>query len=286
MSGTVNIARDLWDDPTFKDTEMSQREAWIWLIAEASWKARTRRVGTVEIDLKRGQLAASTRFMAKAWMWSEPRVRRYLDMLENRRMIARVTDAGVTVITICKYDDYQNAPRVGDAAATHQPTQDRRTTDANENKGEIRGKEEREDTDVSLSTSIDQKPPPANDISQAVTRYNAAAGRAGWPQVQKLTHTRSRLIRARLAECGGLEGWEVALRRAFDSDFCRGRTAKPWTGFSFDWLVKAANFTKLMEGNYDNRSGAGQPADRSQNRADPAIEQISRLAGLSGGGHA
>lgn len=140
MAGTVNISRDLWDDPTFKDSEMSQREAWIWMIAEASWKARARRFGSTEIELQRGQLAASTRFMAKAWMWSEPRVRRYLDMLENRRMITRVTDAGVTVITISKYNDYQNGPRVGDAPSTQQPTQDRRTSDANEKKGEIRDK--------------------------------------------------------------------------------------------------------------------------------------------------
>lgn len=136
MSGTVNITRALWDDPTFKDGEMTQREAWIWLIAEASWKGRAKRIGSIEVSLQRGQLAASTRFMAAAWMWSEPRVRRYLEMLENRRMIERVTDAGVTVITICNYEKYQTKGRVADATSTQQPTQDRRTTDANENQGE------------------------------------------------------------------------------------------------------------------------------------------------------
>ncbi len=138
MAGTVNVSRDLWDDPTFKDSEMSQREAWIWMIAEASWKARVKRAVSIELELQRGQLVASTRFMAKAWMWSEPRVRRYLDMLENRRMIRRETDAGITVITICKYDEYQNTPSNSDAPATQQPTHQRRTSDANDNKGEIR----------------------------------------------------------------------------------------------------------------------------------------------------
>lgn len=142
MAGTVNIARALWDDPTFRDSEMSQREAWIWLIAEASWRPRVKRIGTKEIELARAQVAASTRFLAAAWEWSEPKVRRYLDMLENRRMITRATDAGVTIITICKYDDYQSKPRDGDAATTQQPTQDRRTADANDNKGEIRKEEE------------------------------------------------------------------------------------------------------------------------------------------------
>lgn len=145
MAGTVNIARDLWDDTTFKDAEMSQREAWIWMIAEASWKDRVKRVGQAEIELSRGQFVASTRFLAGAWRWSEARVRRYFDMLENRRMIQRKIDAGVTVVTICKYDDYQSQPKSSDAAATQQSTQQRRTVDANEKKGERRGKEGEED---------------------------------------------------------------------------------------------------------------------------------------------
>jgi len=144
----------------------------------------------------------------------------------------------------------------------------------------------REDTNVSLSSSL---PVPANDISQAVGRYNDAAAKAGWPQVQKLTANRSKQLRARLKDCGGLEGWEVALRRAFDSDFCRGRTAKPWTGFGFDWLIKAANFTKLMEGNYDNRTheNGGQSTEGRENRSNASLERIARLAGVSeasGGG--
>lgn len=161
MAGTVNVSRDLWDDPTFKDSEMSQREAWIWMIASASWKPRLKRFGTHEISLLRGQLAASTRFMAKAWGWSEPRVRRYLDMLENRRMITRATDAGMTVITIGKYDQYQNGPRADDAGTARTPAQERRTSDANHKKGEIRVEE---DTNVSLSESPTIRGPSFSDF--------------------------------------------------------------------------------------------------------------------------
>lgn len=135
-----------------------------------------------------------------------------------------------------------------------------------------------EDTNVSLQVA------PANDISSAVSRYNDAAVKAGWPQVQKMTPNRSKQLRARLKECDGMDGWEIALRKAFDSDFCRGRTSKPWGGFGFDWLVKSANFTKLMEGNYDNRHdnarASGGISGGRENRIDPALEQISRLAGL------
>ena len=101
-------------------------------------------------------------------------------------MITRATDAGVTVITICKYDDYQNQPRNVGAATTQEPTHDRRTADANENKGEIRFKKEEEGAGASPDFQEDQstipevappppEPPPSpippgllDDIRQAV----------------------------------------------------------------------------------------------------------------------
>ncbi|MGB1214857.1 MAG: DUF1376 domain-containing protein [Pikeienuella sp.] len=130
------------------------------------------------------------------------------------------------------------------------------------------------DTNVSLSVS------PANDLTESVAIYNAAAEVSAWPQVQKITPSRSKQIRARLQECGGVEGWRIAVEKAQASDFICARTPKPWTGFSFDWLIKSQNFTKLMEGNYDNRGNNHQPPQRPQDRPDPALEQIARLAGL------
>lgn len=124
----------------------------------------------------------------------------------------------------------------------------------------------KKDTNVSL-----QEPSPANDISEAVSKFQDAAESAGWSRVQKMNPNRSKLLRARLGECGGIEGWEVALRKAMDSDFLCGRTQKAWHGFSFDWMIKAANFTKLMEGNYDNRI-AKTPEPHSQ------ISTIARAA--------
>ncbi|WP_230684002.1 hypothetical protein, partial [Streptococcus pneumoniae] len=46
------------------------------------------------------------------------------------------------------------------------------------------------------------------------------------------------------------------------SDFLCGRTGGGRGPFSaiFDFLTKSQNFTKLMEGNYDNRSSRGAPA--------------------------
>ena len=64
VSGTVNISRDIWHDTAFKAQPFTEREAFVWMIMEASYKARDRRVGNVSVRLERGQLASSIRFMA------------------------------------------------------------------------------------------------------------------------------------------------------------------------------------------------------------------------------
>jgi uncharacterized protein YdaU (DUF1376 family) len=107
------------------------------------------------------------------------------------------------------------------------------------------------DTNVSLALSA---PEPASPLAEAVTIYNETASRVGWPKMQKLTPARSQALRGRLKDCGGIEGWQIAMSKAEASNFLCGR-ATGTTPATFDWITKQANFTKLMEGNYDNRTG-------------------------------
>ena len=121
------------------------------------------------------------------------------------------------------------------------------------------------DTNVSL---VPFAPKPASPLAEAVKIYNEAAEQAVWPKVQKLTPARSKSLAARLKECGGIEGWQAAMDKGKASDFLCGRAPNAWSGFSFDWITKQANFTKLMEGNYDNRdsnsNGSGRGGSRSE----------------------
>jgi hypothetical protein len=91
----------------FAAEPFTEREAWAWLIAEAAFKAHRRRVGGFQVDLKRGQLAASVRFLAEKWRWHRNKVDRFLERLKIGTMIGTETGTGITVITICNYDKYQ-----------------------------------------------------------------------------------------------------------------------------------------------------------------------------------
>jgi hypothetical protein len=139
MSGTVNISRTIWDDTAFKKQPFTEREAFMWLVMEASWKPRERRVGNAVVTLERGQLASSIRFMAEAWDWQKSTVDRFLKRLENRDMIGTASGTGITIITVCKYNEYQNAPSDSGTPDNSKAGQQRDSSGTNENKGLIKG---------------------------------------------------------------------------------------------------------------------------------------------------
>ena len=252
MSGTVNIARGIFTDAAFKDQPLTEREAFMWLIMEASYTRREKRIGSAAVWLDRGQLATSVRFMADAWKWPKSTVCRFIERLKKRDMIGTGIGTGVTVITICKYEEYQNAHG---AIGTHKKQKrDSSGTAAGQqrdkpNTGNTGNTEDR-DTNVSLVLFA----PEPDQTEAAISKYNEAAKAIGWPIVQRISPARKAALKARLKDCGGIEGWTDAIQKAVDSDFLCGRTDKAWTGFGFDWLTKSANFTKLMEGNYANRT--------------------------------
>ena len=93
-----------------KEEKFDRRSAWVYLIENASWKARKFTVGNKTIDLERGQLSCSIRYLEKAWGWSTTKVRAYLSLLQNLAMIELTKNTGQNLITICKYNDYQIPP--------------------------------------------------------------------------------------------------------------------------------------------------------------------------------
>lgn len=57
--------------------------------------------------------------------------------------------------------------------------------------------------------------------------------------------------------------WVAYLRKVEASDFLTGRkdtSNGPFTGLSIDWICGPKNFTKIIEGNYDNKQSSGPGA--------------------------
>jgi len=71
------------------------------------------------------------------------------------------------------------------------------------------------------------------------------------PKVELLTDIRKKHIKTRASELKKWGDWEKFFQRIENSDFLSGRGAD-WKA-TFDWIIKQANFVKIMEGNYDNK---------------------------------
>jgi hypothetical protein len=105
--GYIHLDRDALGHEFFRRDSHSEFEAWVWLLSEAAWRSRQRRVGEFFVQLQRGELVASIRFLMKEWSWSQGKVDRFFSRLKDEGMIATHADTGITVITICKYSEYQ-----------------------------------------------------------------------------------------------------------------------------------------------------------------------------------
>lgn len=97
---------DIWMEPR----EFSKAEAWLDLIQSARWSDGTQMIGNKIIRVKRGQLIASHRYLQERWGWkSLTKIQNYLSLLQNEVMIEVEKKSKISIITICKYDVYNNS---------------------------------------------------------------------------------------------------------------------------------------------------------------------------------
>ena len=90
------------------------------------------------------------------------------------------------------------------------------------------------------------------------------------PKVLKLSDSRKKAIKARLNDFG-LEEIKRAFALTEQSDFLKGSNG--WQA-GFDWLMKPANLTKVLEGNYENKHKAGKPG--SMFGGDDYLAKVAR----------
>lgn len=96
-----------------KNEPFDRRSAWIWLIENARFMDNC--------ELRRAQLKISGRKLAEEWQWSLGRVQRFLADLACKKMIERLSESPGTLITICNYDKYQAASRLGESLEDESP---------------------------------------------------------------------------------------------------------------------------------------------------------------------
>lgn len=271
MSGGVIIARNLWDDPAFQNEPFSEREAWIWMICEAAWKPREKRVGKVIVSLDRGQLAASIRFMAEAFSWHRNKVDRLLKRLEKCNLIRVESGTGVSVITVCKYNEYQLSPKSSGTEAG----QRRDRSGTNEKKGEIREEGNARDTNVSLSLAL--VAPECADVPDRFQEFWDQYPHRGGAKKGRATAEKAwgKAIKARASPSQIISG---ALRYASDAQVLRGYAKDPAT-----WLNQKGWQDDVEPDNATGRANGSSPRGQGNGMVDAFAAVAARYSPPNGG---
>lgn len=96
--------------------------------------------------------------------------------------------------------------------------------------------------------------PPAgeSECAEVVSRFNSIC--VSLNKVSRMTEPRRKAVQSAL-QAVGQEKLTELFHKAEASDFLTKRNSSGWKA-GFDWLMKPENYTKVLEGNYDNRNSA------------------------------
>lgn len=112
-----------------------------------------------------------------------------------------------------------------------------------------------------ISESNDSAP----SVKEIIALYHSIC--KSYPTVKAVSEARKKAIKARL-RVYSIDDFRKVFEMAEASAFLKGGNNRNWTA-NFDWLIKDANFAKVLDGNYS----AKQPAKKN-NGCDPADEDI------------
>ena len=101
-----------------------------------------------------------------------------------------------------------------------------------------------------------------------------------YPSIRSLSEARKKAIRARLRTYT-VDDFRTLFEKAEASEFLKGGNARNWSA-TFDWLIKDANMAKVLDGNYDNKSGSKQHHKGSSQELSDFYEMAAKWAESEG----
>jgi len=98
-----------------------------------------------------------------------------------------------------------------------------------------------------ITPYIKEPPTPCEDMLKIFIKEALSLSKP-----ERLTAKRKKLMKARWKSIKDLDNWTAICKRIQNSQFLTGHSPQGWRA-SFDWILNETNFTKIIEGNYDNK---------------------------------
>ena len=109
INNYIPISRKLFEHRFWCEERVYSRfEAWLDILQSTRFEDAELLIGNRLINIKRGQLPVSLRYLAERWKWSTKKVNNFLDLLQHAQMVTKETlkETGQTLLNICNYDRY------------------------------------------------------------------------------------------------------------------------------------------------------------------------------------
>ena len=114
---------------------------------------------------------------------------------------------------------------------------------------------DRLDKDIKSSSLRSDDSSITTDYETVIRLWNELDGLGNIKGIKTISTGSKRLdnVRARL-KTFGIDGFKEAIENIKKSSFLQGNNVKGWT-ITFDWFVLPSNFPKVLEGNYNDKTG-------------------------------
>lgn len=243
-------------------SEADKFTAWVKILMSVNHEPKKILIKNQLFECNRGESLMSLESWAKLFGkgWNRFKVKRFFDLLKNDHMIVTKNEQKTLRLTVCNYDLYQNQCN-DNATIMQRSCNDNATiTLTNKNDKELIKNEK----NIYTSSEDDLNPLLQQETfkievqkipySEIVKLFNETCHSLS--KVQIISEQRKKKIKSRWNQSKdyqSLSFWEDYFQKVQKSDFLSGRSTE-WTA-SFDWLLEPKNFTKVIEGNYENKGG-------------------------------
>ena len=249
---------------------------WMWLRREAAWADREICHNRQTVYLQMRQVLVTVNSLVKQWGVSKPTVIRFLQRLEQDKLIEREIDTRKTIITITPlgWADLEVKPVVKtevksvvniDQQLDRQAYHSHLLYRENNIKASVGGARTREEM-VANNLELDFE---KDNFDEVVAFFNEQMKGKKIPQVVVKTPERRQAYTRLIAETQvDIDSVKQAIRNAAESDFLNGSGQKGWIA-DFDWMMVPQHFQKVLENFYRNKQVTQTQYETANGHQDP-----------------
>ena len=234
---------------------------WMWLRREAAWADREVCHNRQTVYLQMRQVLVTVNLLVKQWGVSKPTVIRFLQRLEQDKLIEREIDTRKTIITITSlgWADLEVKPVVKSEVKSEVKVDQQLDRQAyhshllyRENNIIAGGQSARDTREEAVANNLELEFE-KDDFDEVVVFFNEQMKGKKIPQVVVKTPERRQAYTRLIAETQvDIDSVKQAIMNAAESDFLNGSGQKGWIA-DFDWIMVPQHFLKVLENFYRNK---------------------------------